>query len=89
MISDNMRISGFNDFYERREYILCRYKRLRSEDKLIYKYYIYSRRYICEKICDAMWEYLNASDFEETADASTRLRQGYVKYLYEVEHEYE
>ena len=51
---------------------------------MVYKWYIYSRRYIREKLCDAMWEYLNAATVEELADASTRLMQGYAKYRCEV-----
>lgn len=84
MINDSMRITGFKDFYERREIILAKYKRLRPEDKIIYKYYVYSRRYLREKLCDAMWEFLNAVSIEELVDANERLYQGYVKYRFEV-----
>lgn len=84
MINDSMRITGFKDFYERRNIILGKYRTLRPEDKIIYKYYIYSRRYLREKLCDAMWEYLNAVSLEEAADASLRLLQGYMKHQCEV-----
>ena len=84
MIRDNMRISGFKDFYERRDILTGMYSRLSPDDKIIYKWYVYSRRYIREKICDAMWEYLNAVTIEEMADASARLAQAYAKYQCEV-----
>ena len=84
MIKDNMRISGFKDFYNRRDIISRNYIYLSPEDKMIYKWYIYSRRYIREKLCDAMWEYLNAKTIEEFSDASIRLAQGYTKYRCEV-----
>lgn len=84
MITDNMRISGFKDFYERKDIIARLYLHLSPEAKLIYKWYIYSRRYLREKLCDAMWEYLNAATIEEFADAGNRLAQGYAKYRCEV-----
>lgn len=84
MIKDNMRISGFKDFYDRKDIISRLYLHLSPDDKMIYKWYIYSRRYIREKLCDAMWEYLNASTIEEFSDASIRLAQGYSKYRCEV-----
>ena len=84
MIKDNMRISGFKDFYERKDILSIKYMYLSPEDKMVYKWYIYSRRYIREKLCDAMWEYLNAATIEELADANTRLMQGYAKYRCEV-----
>lgn len=85
MINDNVRISGFKDFYERRQIILGRYQRMNPNDKIIYKYYIYSRRFISERLCDAIWEYLNAASLEELSDASAKLAQGFVKHCYEVE----
>lgn len=84
MIKDNMRISGFKDFYERKDILAARYMFLSPDDKMVYKWYIYSRRYIREKLCDAMWEYLNAVTIEELSDANTRLMQGYAKYRCEV-----
>ena len=79
-----MRITSFKDFYERKDIIAGKYLRLQPYDKLVYKYYIYSRRYIREKICDAMWEYLNAASIEELVDAGGRLSQVYAKYRCEV-----
>ena len=84
MIADNMRISGFKDFYERRNILATKYLFLSTEERMVYKWYIYSRRYIREKLCDAMWEYLNAATIEEMADASARLSQAYAKYRCEV-----
>lgn len=84
MIKDNMRISEFKDFYKRKDIISRQYLHLSPEDKLIYKWYIYSRRHIREKLCDAMWEYLNAKTIDEFLDAKNRLSQGYAKYRCEV-----
>lgn len=84
MIKDNMRIGSFKDFYERRETLSGMYSRLSPNDKMVYKWYIYSRRYLREKLCDAMWEYLNAVTVEELEDARVRLGQAYIKHRCEV-----
>lgn len=80
MIKDSMRIIDFADFYKRKDVISSEYWKLNYDNKYIYKYYLYSRRHIKERLCDAMWEYLNASTIEELSDANIRLAQGYNKY---------
>lgn len=80
MIRENMRFNGFSDFYDKRKVLFGIYSRLCDNDKLIYKYYVYSRRYLRERTCDAIWEFLNAIDFNELADAELRLSQEYARY---------
>lgn len=80
MIRDCMRFIDFADFYRRKDRITTMYWDLKYDDKVIYKYYIYSRRRIREKVCDAMWEYLNAGTIEELADANSRLSKEYDRY---------
>lgn len=77
MIRENMRFIDFVDFYNRKDTIAASYWDLGYYDKVVYKYYVYSRRHIRERLCDAMWEYLNAETIEELSDANMRLVQGY------------
>ena len=80
MIDDNMRFNGFPDFYSRKDIISGLYIRLGVHDKAVYKYYVYSRRYLRERTCDAIWEYINAATVEELMDAAMHLNQEYVRY---------
>lgn len=80
MIHDNMRFNGFRDFYERKDILSGLYANLTITDKFLYKYYVYSRRYLRERTCDAIWEYINAESLQELSDAETRLCQDYVRY---------
>ena len=77
MIRENMRFIDFADFYSRKDTIAESYWDLGYYDKVVYKYYVYSRRHIRERLCDAIWEYLNAETIEELSDANMRLVQGY------------
>lgn len=80
MIRENMRFNGFQDFYSKKDILSGLYSKLKDEDKVIYKYYVYSRRYLRERTCDAIWEYLNAASIEELMDADMHLSQEYVRY---------
>lgn len=59
MIKDNVRFIGYRGFYNRHDIIKDEYSKMLFEDKQIYKYYIYSRRYLREYTCDLIWNYLN------------------------------
>lgn len=59
MIRDDIKFVGVRDFYKRCDYIRSIYSLLKSEDKMVYKYYLYSKRHIREYTCDIMWEFLN------------------------------
>lgn len=80
MIHDNMRFNGFPDFYSRKDIISSLYANLTINDRFIYKYYVYSRRYLRERTCDAIWEYINAATIEELMDATMHLDQEYARY---------
>ena len=80
MINDNMRFNGFPDFYSRKDIISSMYVNLTTNNRFLYKYYIYSRRYLRERTCDAIWEYINAATIEELIDAAMRLDQEYARY---------
>ena len=80
MIHDNMRFNGFPDFYSRKDIISSLYANLNINDRFIYKYYVYSRRYLRERTCDAIWEYINAATIEELMDATMHLDQEYARY---------
>lgn len=80
MIKEPMKFSSYNDFYERREKIRELYDKLCTTDKVIYKYYIYSRRYIAEKKCDAMWAYINNLEHEDMAYYLECLEKEYYRH---------
>lgn len=80
MIQDNMRFNSFLDFYNRKDIISNSYANLKINEKAIYKYYVYSRRYLRERTCDAIWEYMNAMTVEELMDAEMHLCQEYARY---------
>lgn len=75
-----MRFNGFPDFYGRKDIIAGLYANLSTNDRAVYKYYVYSRRYLRERTCDAIWEYINAATIQELLDAKTHLCQEYVRY---------
>lgn len=80
MINDNMRFNGFPDFYGRKDIISSMYANLTTNNKFLYKYYVYSRRYLRERTCDAIWEYINAATITELMDATMHLDQEYARY---------
>lgn len=82
MIREVMKFSSFGDFYIKRECIRAMFVRLPREDKALYKYYLYSRRYIKERMCDIMWEYINKIDLEteESFYIDSVLEKEYDKY---------
>ena len=80
MIKESMCFANFNDFYSRKKIIRTLYNSSSLYDKGIYKYYIYSRRYLREKVCDIIWEYLNASDDTELMICASNLGKEYSKY---------
>ena len=80
MIYDNMKFNSFPDFYDRKDIILNRYSNLTTGDKMLYKNYVYSKRYLRERTCDAIWEYINAVTIEELMDADMHLYQEAGRY---------
>lgn len=80
MVKEKMKFSSYNDFYERRELIRELFSKLSVVDKATYKYYIYSRRYITEKKCDAMWAYINNLEYEDMAYCLEILEKEYYRH---------
>lgn len=76
MIRDDIRFVGYISFYERKDIIKEKYQKLSKDDKLTYKYYIYSRRYLKEYTCDLIWQFLNDDEFI----TETILKKECVKY---------
>lgn len=64
MVRDVMMFSSFDDFYIKKDVIKAMYSKIPRGDKMVYKYYLYSRRYIKERLCDIMWEFVNELDVE-------------------------
>lgn len=81
MIRSNMCFDDFCDFYSKRKFIRALYKNISSDEKATYKYYVYSRRILKEKVCDMIWEYLNAVEGEDYAIKQTILTKERSKYL--------
>lgn len=81
MIRENMRFVNFCDFYDRRVFIRTLYIDLSSENKQLYKYYVYSRRILKDKVCDMIWEYLNVVDDEGLETQIGLLDKERSKYL--------
>ena len=59
IVDERMKFISFDDFYQRCESIKYYYERLSTKEKRIYRMYIYSDRFLSEKVADKMWEYLN------------------------------
>lgn len=81
MIKENMRFVNFCDFYDRRFFIRKLYLNLSSDNKQLYKYYVYSRRVLKDKVCDIIWEYLNVMDDEGFINQGELLDKERSKYL--------
>ena len=75
MIKDNMYFISFNDFYIKKEIIRNNYRVLSNYNQRMYKYYVYSRRYMKNKICDMIWEFLNNEDIDEEKVLLVRLEK--------------
>ena len=65
MIKDDISFVGYRGFYTRRDYIRTRYSNLSTNEKWIYKYYLYSKRHLKEYTCDLIWRFLNNEEDEE------------------------
>lgn len=81
MVKDNMCFSSFTEFYVKRNVIRLQYIKMSTDDKVTYKYYVYSRRTLKEKVCDMIWEYINVVDGEELVRCSEALNKEYTRYM--------
>ena len=81
MINENVKFVNFSDFYKNRYIIRGFYTNMSTNEKIIYKYYVYSRRYLRERICDIIWEFLNACDEIELESCDTLLNRESMRYF--------
>lgn len=79
MVYDTMKFLGYRSFYDNRYVIKELYERLSTSDKYLYKYYVYSRRYLKERSCNIIWEFLNATD-DELEAIDSRLYDEWFRY---------
>lgn len=81
MIKENMMFIGYRDFYKKHHIIKDNYSKLNRNDKVIYKYYIYSRRQLRECTCDLIWRFLNDTDeYDEFTITPEMLKEECFKY---------
>lgn len=81
MISENIKFSNFTDFYNKRYLIHDIYSHMYTNDRIVYKYYVYSRRYLKERVCDIIWEFLNACDDYELELYDMQLNRESMRYF--------
>ena len=81
MVRADMCFVNFCDFYVRRKVIKRLYSKLSTDNKAIYKYYVYSRRILKEKVCNMIWDFLNAEDDEQLNIYAEKLDTEYSKYV--------
>ena len=79
MIKDNVRFIGYRGFYKDRHYIKTIYVSMSNQDKQIYKWYVYSRRYLKEYTCNLIWEFLNNIDDDDTYIMEEKLKDEFNK----------
>ena len=74
-----MSFSSFEDFYNRRDIIRNYFSTLSVCDKGTYKYYVYSRRYLKERLCDMMWMYIAGTE-EDVSYCKESLEREHCRY---------
>ena len=62
MVREDMKFIGYRAFYKVRYSIKEKYDMLCKCDKVVYKYYVYSRRQMKEYTCDLIWGFLNSDE---------------------------
>ena len=80
MVYDAMKFFGYHEFYNSRYSLKAQYEKLSFSDKYLYKYYVYSRRYLKERTCNIIWEFLNAADDVELEAVDLRLYDEWFRY---------
>lgn len=75
-----MKFFGYHDFYKQRSSLRYQYINLTTSDKYLYKYYVYSRRYLKERTCNMIWEYLNCADEFELECVENKLYEEWFRY---------
>lgn len=62
MFDESLGFSTYNDFFKRRKEIKKKYKQMKSEQKKIYRMYLYAQRDMSTQKVDLIWEFLNEAD---------------------------
>lgn len=75
MFDESMGFSTYNDFFKRRCDIKKKYKVLKTNNKKIYRMYLYSKRELSTQKLDLMWEFLNEPDNSCLCPTEKQLRQ--------------
>lgn len=81
LMKENMYFSDFVEFYIKKKLIRVQFARMMKEEREMYKHYIYSKRILSTKVCDMIWEYLNAIDDEELMWCASNLGKEYSKHI--------
>lgn len=63
-IEQTMWVITYNDFCDRRVGLKRLYKKLTDDQKIFYKWYIYSNVHMTEPFKNAIWDYLNDYDVD-------------------------
>lgn len=79
LMKENMYFNDFIEFYAKKKLIRVMFGRMMRDEREMYKYYIYSKRIFSVKICDMIWEYLNAIDDEELVQCVSNIEEEYKK----------
>ena len=73
MIKEDMKFIGYRAFYNNRKRLKQKYVKLNRDDKIIYKYYVYSRRQLRDYTCDLIWRFLNDNGEDEEFIVTTQM----------------
>lgn len=79
LMKENMYFDDFLEFYAKKKLIRVQFDRMMRDEREMYKYYIYSKRILSTKVCDMIWEYLNAIDDVEMMWCMSNLGKEYEK----------
>lgn len=63
-IEQDMWVITYDDFCDRRAGLRRLYNRLTDDQKIFYKWYIYSNVHMKESFKNAIWDYLNGYDID-------------------------
>ena len=80
LMKENMYFNDFVEFYAKKKIIRTQFINMMRDERETYKYYIYSKRILSIKVCDMIWEYLNAIDDEEMMWCMSNLGKEYSKH---------
>ena len=92
MIDEKLKFYGLLDFYPRRFELRDLYQEKTTDEKIIYKMFVYSLCFEREYVKDLIWEFLNGWDegqFELSKERRIRLKKMKDRMKYESENNVE